>query len=89
MNVCNAQAHTELGALQQILHAVHWAFPQADLQWLADEAQFNLPRELDFEHEADNSARAKAQSAPFGASVVVPKCVPSLSSPRVLVRDSL
>ena len=79
-------ARTEITALERLLHMVRWVLPGADLQWMVDEAYFNLPRELDFLHEARNADRARAQvlQASFSASVVVPRTIADLSSARIL-----
>ena len=77
-------ASTEIAVLESLLGLVRWVLPQADLRWLADEAKFNLPRELDFRHEAQNAARAARQTRPFGEKVVVPTVHDSLSTGRVL-----
>jgi aarF domain-containing kinase len=35
-------------------------FPDFNYQWLVDEIKFNLPKELDFTHEAANAERCRA-----------------------------
>ena len=35
----------------------HW-FPEFEFTWLADEMRQNLPKEMDFVHEASNAHRA-------------------------------
>jgi aarF domain-containing kinase len=79
-----SMARSEVALLEALLRAVRWALPEADMQWLVDEVKFNLPRELDFEHEARNAARAREQLRRFGAAVVVPGVVASLSTKAVL-----
>jgi aarF domain-containing kinase len=46
-----------------LVAAVKWAFPQHDFMWLVEETERNLPLELDFEHEAANAARCRANFA--------------------------
>jgi len=38
-------------------------FPEFNYQWLVDEVKENLPKELDFEHEAANAERCRANLA--------------------------
>ncbi len=38
-------------------------FPDFNYQWLVDEIKENLPRELDFQHEAANAERCRANLA--------------------------
>ena len=83
----HSMARSEIALLEQLLAVVHWALPQADLQWLIDEVKFNLPRELDFRHEAQNAARARAQLRRFGDAVVVPGVLHELSTDRILTMD--
>lgn len=40
-----------------------YVFPDFNYQWLVDEIKENLPRELDFCHEADNAAKAAVNLA--------------------------
>jgi aarF domain-containing kinase len=66
------------------VNAVKAAFPRFDYQWLAEEVNDNLPRELDFRCEADNARRCAANFA-HRRDVVVPRIFAPLSSARVLV----
>ena len=72
-------ARTEIAALEQLLSLVRRVLPEADLRWLIDEAKFNLPRELDFVHEAANSRRAAEQLAVREAVVTEAACSPFAS----------
>ena len=51
------------------MHAIKWLYPAYDYSWLLEEVQDNLPKELDFELEAANSARCRANfaSSTYGA----------------------
>ena len=82
-----SMARAEIALLEQLLRAVHYLLPHADLQWLVDEVKFNLPRELDFKHEARNAERARTLLKRFGDRVVVPRVHPELSTTRILVMD--
>ena len=46
--------------LQFLVWCVKHVFPEFRLQWLVDEVRTNLPRELDFTHEAHNQERFAA-----------------------------
>ncbi|WFD27660.1 hypothetical protein MNAN1_002661 [Malassezia nana] len=48
--------------MRMVTILVHWVkrvFPDFAFDWLADEMNKNMPLELDFRHEADNSLRAQ------------------------------
>ena len=47
-------------------------FPEYDLEWLSNEMEFGLPRELDFEMEATNAMRTKAYFAKTNLPLVIP-----------------
>jgi hypothetical protein len=58
------------GACEGVLLAVHspaspllslhrYVFPDFNYQWLVDEIKLNLPKELDFTHEAANAERCR------------------------------
>lgn len=52
---------------------VHWVkrvFPDFAFDWLADEMNKNMPLELDFRHEAGNSARARNDFAQYKETCV-------------------
>jgi aarF domain-containing kinase len=82
-----SMARAEIALLEQLLRVVHYVLPDADLQWLVDEVKFNLPRELDFNHEARNADRARTSLERFGDRVVVPRVHSELSTSRILVMD--
>ena len=50
----------ELGVLQ-----AEQIFPQFKLGWLGRTTRQNLPRELDFLHEAENAEKARTQLSHF------------------------
>lgn len=38
---------------------VSWILPEFKIQWLVDETKRNIPKELDFQIEADNTEKVK------------------------------
>lgn len=80
-------ATTEASALEFILQAIRKAAPEVGLQWLVEEIRYNLPRELDFRIELDNSNTCREICKRFGNRVVVPRCLPELSSKRILTME--
>ena len=51
------------GGCRALVAGVKWAFPAYDYTWLVEEVEANLPQELDFEHEAANARRCRANFA--------------------------
>ena len=81
----------DLATLAFIIRAVKWLAPDFDYQWLIEEAQRNVPLELDFRQEAANAARCRrnlesAESSVRGATTT-PRVLPALSSARVLTME--
>lgn len=66
-------------------------FPDVDYTWLVAEIKENLPRELDFTHEAQNAERCRANLASPRSTVRgrvhIPRLYPDHSGPRVLVME--
>ena len=42
------------------MQCVEWLFPKVNFKWLAEEIRKNLPKELDFQHEARNMDKASS-----------------------------
>lgn len=53
----------DLATIDFLVNAVKWLAPDFDYQWLVEESKENLPLELDFLHEAANSARCAGNLA--------------------------
>ena len=56
----------ELSSIATTTYLLAWVkaiFPEFEFSWLADEMRQNLPLEMDFNHEAQNAARATADFA--------------------------
>ncbi|GBF89209.1 hypothetical protein Rsub_01926 [Raphidocelis subcapitata] len=79
------------GTLNTPLNNPRVVFPEFNYQWLVDEIKENLPRELNFQHEAANAERCRANFASaksrLGDRVHIPETHPRLSSRRVLTME--
>ncbi len=80
----------DLMAIEALVSLVRWVAPSADYRWLTREANENLPRELDFRIEAENSILCKRMvdaSKALRGRVDVPEVDLSRTSARVLVME--
>eukprot|EP00928_Gymnodinium_smaydae_P007317 TRINITY_DN12648_c0_g4_i1.p1 TRINITY_DN12648_c0_g4~~TRINITY_DN12648_c0_g4_i1.p1 ORF type:complete len:589 (-),score=57.22 TRINITY_DN12648_c0_g4_i1:111-1877(-) len=79
----------ELAGIDFILRCVRYLEPRFDFQWFADEVKDNLPKELDFRLEAQNSAKCNSilKAGGLRGSVIVPDTYPDMTTKRVLVMD--
>lgn len=50
---------TDMKVMELLGRLVDWGFPEFSLLWLVEETKINLPKELDFAHEAGNCIEAK------------------------------
>ncbi|KAH8107866.1 ABC1-domain-containing protein [Cristinia sonorae] len=62
----------------------HW-FPEFEFTWLADEMRQNLPKEMDFVHEADNTHRAVKDFERIRTSLYIPEVIDARK--RILVME--
>lgn len=62
----------------------HW-FPEFEFTWLGEEMRENLPKEMDFAHEARNAERAAENFKGVHTSLYIPKVL--FSNKRVLVME--
>jgi aarF domain-containing kinase len=62
----------------------HW-FPEFEFTWLGEEMRENLPKEMDFAHEARNAKRAVENFKGVHTSLYIPEVL--FSSDRVLVME--
>lgn len=62
----------------------HW-FPEFEFTWLGEEMRENLPKEMDFAHEAKNAERAAEDFKGVRTSLYIPEVL--FSSKRVLVME--
>ncbi|KAL7752272.1 hypothetical protein RI367_002317 [Sorochytrium milnesiophthora] len=42
-----------------VVKVIKWLFPEFQFDWLADEMRINMPHELNFQHEAQNTERVR------------------------------
>ncbi|KAF5843718.1 ABC1 family-domain-containing protein [Dunaliella salina] len=84
-------ADADIATIQTLVNIAKYLFPTFDYQWLVDEIKFNLPRELDFLHEAQNAERCRANFASKRSKVRGRVHVPDIhldrSSHRVLTME--
>ncbi|CAN0483872.1 unnamed protein product, partial [Ectocarpus sp. 12 AP-2014] len=73
----------DVDAVCLVVAAVDRLFPKFSYKWLADEVERNLPRELDFLHEASNSRRCAAMFE-GRSDICVPPIVSEQTAERVL-----
>ncbi|CAM9903710.1 unnamed protein product [Ectocarpus sp. 4 AP-2014] len=73
----------DVDAVSLVVAAVDRLFPKFSYKWLADEVERNLPRELDFLHEASNSRRCAAMFEGRN-DICVPPVVSEQTAERVL-----
>jgi aarF domain-containing kinase len=64
---------------------ISYLFPDFEFSWLAGEMRENLPKELDFAHEARNAARAAGNFAHTRTALYVPRVL--RADRRVLVME--
>ncbi|KAL4264735.1 Mitochondrial structure and function regulator [Pleurotus pulmonarius] len=62
----------------------HW-FPDFEFTWLAEEMRTNLPKEMDFTHEANNAARTTREFHNITTSLYIPSVL--TSTKRVLIME--
>ncbi len=48
-------SYVDIHTMDFLVRAVKFVFPQFEFMWLADLSKKNLPMELDFKHEGENS----------------------------------
>ncbi|KXZ42167.1 hypothetical protein GPECTOR_192g313 [Gonium pectorale] len=84
----------DVATVTALVGAVRLVFPEFDYGWLVDEIRENLPKELDFRHEAANAERCRAnlqasvrRGAWFASRVYVPEVVYATSSSRILTME--
>lgn len=60
-------------------------FPEFEFTWLGEEMRENLPKEMDFVHEAQNARSASAGFANIPTSLYIPEVVSATK--RVLIME--
>ena len=82
------EVEADLAALSLLAVVLRDAFPQIDLQTIADELARSVRAELDYVREAEH-ARAFARNFAGDARIVVPRLHDALCSPRVLTMERI
>lgn len=80
-------SQVDLATIDALATVVRWLEPAADYRWLVEEADANLPKELDFQNEAANAQRCAAliqSDFRLRGRVVVPQIDEERTSSRVL-----
>ncbi|THV05018.1 atypical/ABC1/ABC1-B protein kinase [Dendrothele bispora CBS 962.96] len=78
-------ADVDMKMVERSLHAIKWVFPEFEFTWLGDEMKINLPKEMDFTHEASNAIKLKNQFASLKTTLYIPKIINAYK--RVLVME--
>ena len=77
----------DLIAMTAAVRLAELLFDDFNLGWLVDEIAPHLPRELDFNVEADNAERASAHLSGTGLDCVVPRVLRESTTERVLCME--
>ncbi len=77
---------TDLAVLEQVVKAIARLAPAIQLQPLIEYLQETLPLELDFRHEAESMTALRTALA-HRSDVLIPACMPELSSEHLLVME--
>ncbi|KAJ8587450.1 ABC1-domain-containing protein [Rhizopogon salebrosus TDB-379] len=77
--------HIDMKMVQSTLGWVKYWFPEFEFTWLGEEMRENLPKEMDFEHEARNTARAVADFENMKTSLYIPEVISA--NKRILVME--
>ncbi|KAG1732224.1 ABC1 family-domain-containing protein [Suillus paluster] len=75
----------DMTMVQSTLSWVKYWFPEFEFTWLGEEMRENLPREMDFVHEARNTARAVADFENIKTSLYIPEVISA--NKRVLIME--
>jgi aarF domain-containing kinase len=78
-------AHLPSKPLTSIVGWIQYRFPEFEFHWLGEEIRENLPKEMDFEHEALNAQRAAHDFRYMRASLYIPEVI--TVTKRVLVME--
>ncbi|KAF5370737.1 hypothetical protein D9758_001819 [Tetrapyrgos nigripes] len=78
-------ADVDMKMVGRSLHAIKWVFPEFEFTWLGDEMRINLPKEMDFIHEASNAIRVANQFADLKTTLYIPKII--TAHKRVLIME--
>lgn len=81
-----AHSLVDIKTMEVLVNLVAWIFPDFSFLWLAEETKRNLPLELDFIHEGQNSEKVATMFSKF-TWLKIPKICWDLSTKRVLTME--
>lgn len=75
----------DINMVQSTLGWIKYWFPEFEFTWLGEEMRENLPREMDFVHEARNTAHVVADFENIKTSLYIPEVISA--NKRVLIME--
>lgn len=75
----------DINMVQSTLGWIKYWFPEFEFTWLGEEMRENLPREMDFVHEARNTAHAVTDFENIKTSLYIPEVISA--NKRVLIME--
>ncbi|KAL0955945.1 hypothetical protein HGRIS_002129 [Hohenbuehelia grisea] len=75
----------DMEMVQVTMGWIKYWFPEFEFTWLAEEMRVNLPKEMDFVHEANNAARANEDFRAIRTSMYIPEVI--TATKRVLIME--
>ncbi|OJA08664.1 hypothetical protein AZE42_01169 [Rhizopogon vesiculosus] len=75
----------DMNMVQSTLGWIKYWFPEFEFTWLGEEMRQNLPKEMDFVHEAQNTARTVADFENIKTSLHIPEVISA--NKRILVME--
>ncbi|KAG2145993.1 ABC1 family-domain-containing protein [Suillus bovinus] len=75
----------DINMVQSTLGWIKYWFPEFEFSWLGEDMRENLPKEMDFVHEARNTARAVADFENIKTSLYIPEVISA--NKRVLIME--
>ncbi|KAJ3790761.1 ABC1-domain-containing protein [Lentinula aff. detonsa] len=78
-------ADIDMEMVEVSLGWIKYWFPEFELTWLGEEMRINLPKEMDFVHEASNAAKTSYDFQHVRTSLYIPKVL--FAKKRILVME--
>ncbi|KAJ3896299.1 ABC1-domain-containing protein [Lentinula edodes] len=78
-------ADVDMEMVEVSLGWIKYWFPEFELTWLGEEMRINLPKEMDFVHEASNAAKTVHDFESIRTSLYIPKVI--FAKKRILVME--
>ncbi|KAJ3724516.1 ABC1-domain-containing protein [Lentinula raphanica] len=78
-------ADIDMEMVEVSLGWIKYWFPEFELTWLAEEMRINLPKEMDFVHEAFNASKTTTEFQNVRTSLYIPKVM--FAKKRILVME--